>query len=766
MKNEYPTLTAINSEQPILQSVRADGKLDGLLLLMTLRQSFRNESDENMEVIYTFPLAWGAVLLGLEATIGGKRMAGQVLAREEARERYEDAVEKGDAPVMVEKTASGAFSASLGSLKPGEEATIELTYAQLLSFDQGRVRVVIPTTIAPRYGDAVLQGALTPDQAVAPGLFNEHRFSLSITLRGSVAHAYIASPTHSIAQQRHGDEVTVSFQNRSWLDRDFVLLLEKLEGRSFAVAGADNRSADGHTAVIASFCPVLKRNAPVPLRLKVLVDCSGSMAGDSIQQTREGLRILASQLTPQDQVSFSRFGDRTQRVLGAVLATDQNVKHLIDAINETDANMGGTALAAALKNTFELRMSPASFVEEADVLLVTDGEVWDAQAIVDEARLSGHRIYALGVGSAPAESLLREMAETSGGACEFAAPGEDTGSAIQRLIGKIRLAVPVQAQVQNSLQPSWCSPLPHRLVSGETVHVFMRFTAAPVTSPILQCDQLGVIQSNLTVIDGDLVARLVAARQISLTSDRNEAREIAERYQLVTQETNLLLVIDRAEGAKTDGMPSLHKVRPMLAAGWGGTSSVVEVPNIICSRPRLAAHDTASLAVPSIWRTKRSGADAECDDFYEDDIDDIEIPAFLRAPSDLPTNLPNSDISLKENLNRFTREQTEPSVASSEQIIATFNRSAAQNPLFRSALRAVTDLPIPMGVSQVIEDVANKAGGLLKAWACYLLWLHDCCSPELTLTQQALDLVKKQVKGIDGNICIAVAQAIGVRATV
>lgn len=31
----------------------------------------------------------------------------------------------------------------------------------------------------------------------------------------------------------------------------------------------------------------------------------------------------------------------------------------------------------------------------------------------DDARRSGHRIYALGVGSTPAESLLREMTEAS-----------------------------------------------------------------------------------------------------------------------------------------------------------------------------------------------------------------------------------------------------------------------------------------------------------------------------------------------------------------
>ena len=49
-------------------------------------------------------------------------------------------------------------------------------------------------------------------------------------------------------------------------------------------------------------------------------------------------------------------------------------------------------------------------------------------------------------------------------------------------------------------------------------------------------------------VPDDLVARLVAAREIGLTPDRDVARDLAERYQLVTDETNLLLVIERAEG--------------------------------------------------------------------------------------------------------------------------------------------------------------------------------------------------------------------------
>ena len=65
-----------------------EGRLDGLLLGMTARQHYRNTGKTNLETVYTFPLPWGATLLGLNAEIGGHRLQGTVLEKKQATERY------------------------------------------------------------------------------------------------------------------------------------------------------------------------------------------------------------------------------------------------------------------------------------------------------------------------------------------------------------------------------------------------------------------------------------------------------------------------------------------------------------------------------------------------------------------------------------------------------------------------------------------------------------------------------------------------------
>ena len=100
--------------------------------------------------------------------------------RREAERRYEESLEQGDAPVMLESHADGLHTANIGDLKPGDEIVLECRFAQLLSFEQGRLRVSIPTTVAPRYGHAGRAG-LQAQQVPLARLDAEYPLALTLT---------------------------------------------------------------------------------------------------------------------------------------------------------------------------------------------------------------------------------------------------------------------------------------------------------------------------------------------------------------------------------------------------------------------------------------------------------------------------------------------------------------------------------------------------------------------------------------------------------
>lgn len=614
--NPTAALTSVTGEAMSLKSVQASGHVSGLLLELTVRQAYRNDTGQTLETVYTFPLAWGAVLMGLNVEIAGKRLSGVVVERKDAEERYEEAVADGDTPILLEKSSDGLYTVNLGNLKPGEEAVIEYRYGQLMHYEQSRIRISVPTTIAPRYGDAERQGGIRPHEAVESDVLAEYPLALTLTLVGDLAKGAVQSPSHPIQTQCEDGRLVVSLA-KAHLDRDFVLTVEGLEGRSMAEMVADG----AESVVLASFCPRITGSLGRAISLKILIDCSGSMAGDSIGAAKKALHQVLAELDPVDHFSYSRFGSSVAHAFQGVVPADEHHLRLAAMhVERTDADMGGTEIEDALRSVFALNGTP----EDADVLLITDGEVWNIEGVAKAAQQSGHRIFAVGVGSAPAETLLRRLANNTGGACELVAPNEDIEAAVVRMFRRMRVPRASNVAVEWNGLPKWMTPLPPALFDGDTVHVFAGFDVPPEAPPVLSYEVAGndvqrVIAPLPRKSERDVIARLAASERLAELPS-SQRIELALRYQLVTNETSLFLVHLRESEDKADGLPHLQKIAHMQAAGWGGMGSVTGAPLMdMCVRS------------PAIMFSRRSRS---ISDFGYAGSSDLDIPAFLRKSAE------------------------------------------------------------------------------------------------------------------------------------
>ena len=100
-------LTGLEGERVALCGVSVSAVLQDLLAEVTVSQTYRNDERVNIEAVYTFPLPLDAVLLELGVEIGRRVLKGVVVEKKAAEEKYEDAVEAGDAAVMLEAIEPG-----------------------------------------------------------------------------------------------------------------------------------------------------------------------------------------------------------------------------------------------------------------------------------------------------------------------------------------------------------------------------------------------------------------------------------------------------------------------------------------------------------------------------------------------------------------------------------------------------------------------------------------------------------------------------------
>lgn len=645
----HATLRSESGEPLVLQNVSITGDLRGAIFDAHVRQTFINPSAEHLEAIYSFPLPWGAQLLGVEVKLNEQLLHGTVVEKSEAQEGYERTLAEGDAAILLERGEDGNYVLNLGNLAPGERCVIDLHYGQLLQFEQGGLRLKIPTVIAPRYGDLIRDGGLQPHQVPETDLLSEYGFDLSLTLHGALAQARVGSPSHPINVSHEQTSaasvgtVTVTLDRDSYLDRDFVLVMDQLQHCSLATVAHDYVKPEQYV-VTASFCPTFKATnalgqhvAPKPLSLKILVDCSGSMAGDSIQAARRALHALVARLGKEDTFSLSKFGNnvehRSRAPWPVTEATQLSAQRWIGNLN---GNMGGTELEPALTSTLAL-----SGKDEGAVMLITDGHVSAVEAIIKRAKNSKQRIFVIGIGSSASEGLLRRLAIATKGACDFVAPGEAVEPAILRMFNRMRTpnVTDVTIEWPKSSEPRDITALDSAAFDGDTLHVSAWFDSAPTGTVTLKARLTGdthpqilgqvELKAEAAALSSTTLSRLAAAKRLSEDLAHAIHSKIALDYQLVSQYTSFLLIHQRAEQERALDMPRLHKIKQMLPAGYGGSSQMV-----MMSWSKLSYTDHADIPVPNLLRNPRQSAESSLTDELSELLEECWIPPFLRRGQD------------------------------------------------------------------------------------------------------------------------------------
>jgi len=596
-----PGFHSSQGERVALLGVEVDVAFHNLLCRSTVTQRYANREDKAIEAVYTFPLASGSVLLDLVVTIGNRRLEGMVVEKKVAEEQYEEALADGEGAIMLEHAAPGLYTMSVGNILPGEEVTITYGYVELHVWKDGNLRFHLPTTIAPRYGSPESAG-LQPHQVPEQDLFAENNLQLTLRLFDVLATAVFDCLSHRICvEQGHVCSVVTLAGGTTAMDRDFVLNIRQPSEIADMVT-VEHDATHGITA-LATFTPQIPAPEIIPAKsVKIVVDCSGSMNGDSITQARQAISDCLLQLRSEDFFNLVAFGNSHKAYFpNQVPANPENITTIRRALRSLAADMGGTEMESALRATVALPGPPIP----QDILLITDGQIWQGEELLAMIKKANHRVFAVGVGSAVSETFIRQLAMETGGACEFVVPNEDMAEKITRHFRRIFLPRATAASVFWPDHPRETIPKdPGSIFAGDTVHAFARYSNMPTGqvrleltladanisthSAILTGKALPDTPTTMMNSAGGDLARLAAAWAIE-EADPETARQLAITYQLISPFTNFLVVDQRPDEQKSRELPLLLKTPQMLAAGWGGAGSVTSSQDVRFSMARPSA---------------------------------------------------------------------------------------------------------------------------------------------------------------------------------
>jgi Ca-activated chloride channel family protein len=169
-----------------------------------------------------------------------------------------------------------------------------------------------------------------------------------------------------------------------------------------------------------------------PLSMAVVLDTSGSMAGEKIEQARNAVVRLVQQMRDDDQIAVVRY--ETSHEIVQPLARVGDVRaSLIERVRHLEAGGGTNIPPALIAGAAQLAEVPAGRVKR--VVLASDGLDGSREHAINVAReTAGHgiTISSMGIGLDFDEGYMGGVAETGRGNFAFVKDGPALTSFLQR----------------------------------------------------------------------------------------------------------------------------------------------------------------------------------------------------------------------------------------------------------------------------------------------------------------------------------------------
>jgi Ca-activated chloride channel family protein len=384
-------------------------------------QVFVNEGSHEVEGTYIFPLPEEASISEFSMWVDGAKLEGQVLERDEARRIYEDIVRRRRDPALLEYVGRDAFQASIYPIPPGGERRIELEYSQVLEVDNGLVEYVYPLNtekFSPRPLEEVV---------------------VNVTVRSNEPLKAIYSPSHEVDIVRRGDHNAVAGYEEYGVrpDRDFVLYYtvspEEI-GVNLLSYKPDSRG-DGFFLLLAAPQVDVDTQEIIAKDVILVLDVSGSMRGEKIEQAKEALSFVLDNLNDEDRFNIIAFSTSTRSYARDLVPADERGEAR-DFVERLEAN-GSTDINRALLEA--LAMTDG---------LPTVGEV-EVERIIDnvgQAAPENARIFPFGVGYDVNTALLDTIAVNHRGASGYVRPEEAIDEKVSAFYAKV--STPLLADIE------------------------------------------------------------------------------------------------------------------------------------------------------------------------------------------------------------------------------------------------------------------------------------------------------------------------------
>jgi Ca-activated chloride channel homolog len=399
-------------------------------------QTFVNTGSMPMEVAFVFPLPYDGAITQMTLMIDGKEFPARLLDAAQARRMYEEIVRKNRDPALLEWLGTGLFRTNVFPVPPGASRTVSLRYSQLCRKQEGLTDFLFPLGTAKYTSEAV------------------EKVGIRLTIESQEAIKNVYSPTHAIEIKRPDDRhATIAFSSKNEVPTsDFRLFYDVGRGKvsTRVLSYRPETGQDGFFLLLAS--PEIKpADQTRPAKTVLLViDRSGSMSGQKIEQVRAALKHVLNNLRQGDLFNVIAYDDHVEAFKPELQRFNEETRKAALGFVEGIYAGGTTNIDGAMHAALSQLQDPnrPSYVVFLTDGLPTAGETNEMKIVANAKELNKlhARVFAFGVGYDVNSRLLDKLVRENFGQSEYVRPNEDIENCVAKLYNRIES--PVMTGVQ------------------------------------------------------------------------------------------------------------------------------------------------------------------------------------------------------------------------------------------------------------------------------------------------------------------------------
>jgi Ca-activated chloride channel family protein len=439
-----PEAGQVRDEPLPLEHTDVSTSISAYIASVLVKQQFKNPYESKIEAVYVFPLPQNSAVNGFVMAVGERRIRGIIRERQEAERIYRKARDQGYVASLLTQERPNVFTQKVANIEPGKRIDVEITYFHTLTYDDGWYEYTFPMVVAPRFnppgtsdgvgavarGRGGSSGQQTELQYLRPNERSGADISLGVDIMAGVSIEEISCKSHKIEiTNLESEQVRVTLSPEDSIpNKDFVLRY-RVAGDKVKTALLTHRDGDEGYFTFMLYPPQDRSDLErCPMEMIFVLDCSGSMRGAPMAQSRAAIDYALRQLGPRDTFQIIRFSSNASQLDPMPIpATPANVREGRSYVSKLQGS-GGTQMIEGIKAALDFEHDPERL---RFVTFLTDGLIGNETEILGEIhdRLGPARIFSFGVGSSSNRFLLNRMAKLGRGAVAYLGLHDDGGDA-------------------------------------------------------------------------------------------------------------------------------------------------------------------------------------------------------------------------------------------------------------------------------------------------------------------------------------------------